>query len=78
MKRKYVKPAVESEEALEQTSLQCNISYFPMEEICEWGGNFCPGAQCTYDVSKGGVFFRDVDGCQYDINAGWACVVALS
>ncbi len=76
MRRKYVKPTVESEEALEQTSLQCNVSYFPMEEICEWGVNFALGIDwCEGDVSKGGVF---AEICDEFIPAEWDCVVALS
>lgn len=77
MKRRYTKPALESEEALEQTSLQCNVSYFPMEAICEWGENAWLGGECRYDVAKGGAFFVQ-GGCGQDINAEWDCLAVLS
>ncbi len=78
MKREYVKPAVESEEALEQTSLQCNTSYLPMYDPCDWGQTTWSEVECVgNDVSKGGVFFIG-DGCGQDINVEWDCLVSLS
>ncbi len=80
MKRRYVKPAVESEEAVEQTSLQCNMSIFPMETDCDWAPSAWAGSPgCTEVVSKGGVFaVPGVGACDVDINIDWDCVVALS
>jgi len=53
-RKMYVRPAVESEEMLEQTSLACNATqeYDPQQKP----RIYAIGLDCLTDVSKGGAF----------------------
>lgn len=69
MKKLYSKPIVESEELLEQTSLQCSAT----EENV--GNNFAPACEDGgNDVSKGGLMDASCNAPTYEA----ACIVVLS
>jgi len=71
-KRSYSRPAVLSEDRLEQTSLACNATQdFP--EIQNGIGVFAPGLQCETNVHKG-VSFADLQLCQILVQRGMIVV----
>jgi hypothetical protein len=57
-RKMYVRPAVESEEILEQTSLACTGSE-------EGPGTYFGGGFCQIDVSKNGAYFDPEWGCTW-------------
>ena len=78
-KKNYVKPQVESEEAMEQTSLACTSTMFPLQydAACDWGTNLEVIAVCDRVPWKGGNLV-DFWGCSAFPFDERDCVVALS
>ena len=65
--RKYVPPAIESEEMLEQTSLACNVTALPQNS-----------ETCASDYRKSEAYFdSEILSCNTIVEAG-DCMVALS
>lgn len=76
-RKSYVRPAVLTEDLLEQTSLACNATAAWATHAA--GGNFGPGPEnnpCALDVSKNGAFANDLF-CE-TVLTGPGEVVALS
>ena len=75
--RKELKSAIESEEAMEQTSLACTSTWAPLtEEVCDPGTNLSTVPDCETVPWKGGNFVADM-GCTV-IPLYEGCIVALS
>ena len=80
-RKRYVKPAVESEEATEQTSLACNITIIPPGDgqACSWGENLHSQIDCEIIPFKGGNFSSGLPECPaIPLVEQEECYVALS
>ncbi len=78
-KKRYIKPAVESEEAMQQTSLACTSTWSPLtEEVCDPGTNLVRPANCETLPWKGGNFIPgDIPGCSV-LPYSDECIIGLS
>ncbi len=54
MRKEYVKPNIESGEAVEQTALACNVARLPYADVCDWGTDISIVDECTTSPFKGG------------------------
>ena len=75
-RKKYSRPAVESETVFEQTSLACTSTMFPYMDACDWGTNLQMTAVCETVPWKGGNFGGDIPCSVVPLST--ECITALS